>query len=110
MRKSQIICLELGVLKLHSPSLPEFTKLIRNVEGINKIKASLIKIDRETENIKLIVDSTNIEYEQLRDCITHHKGIIQRIDKVIIKKIQCSSNPARAHTSNQYARAIKDPN
>jgi hypothetical protein len=44
-------------------------------------------MDSNTENIKLIVDSNNIEYEKLRDCITAHNGIIHSIDRVIVEKI-----------------------
>jgi hypothetical protein len=87
MRKSQITYLELDVLKPHLPSLPEFLLLIRNVEGIRKVQASLLEMDNYTENIKLIVDSNNLEYERLKDCITAHKGTIHSIDRVILEII-----------------------
>ena len=86
MWKSEIAYLELDVMKPHLPSLPEFSMLLHNVEGVKKVQATLLEIDRNTENIKLIIYSENIEYERLRECISENNGIIHSIDRVIVEK------------------------
>jgi hypothetical protein len=86
MRKSQITYLELDVMKPRSPSLPEFSIHIQNVMRVKKVQATLLEMDRYTENIKLIVYSDNIEYQKLRECISENNGIIHSIDRVIVEK------------------------
>lgn len=86
MGKYQIAYLELDVMKPHLPSLPEFSKLIHNVEGVKRVQATLLEMDSYTENIKLIIYSENIEYERLKECISENNGIIHSIDRVIVEK------------------------
>jgi hypothetical protein len=99
MGKSRISYLELDVMKPHSPSLPELLILIQNVMGVKKVQATLLEMDRYTENIKLIFNSNDIEYEKLRKCITDNNGIILSIDRVIVEKIISENACVKKHTN-----------
>jgi len=75
----------LDVLKPHQPPLPEFAKFLGEIEGVDRIDVTVVEMDEKTESLKIIIDGTNIDFEELRSHMATQGAVIHSVDQVIVE-------------------------
>ena len=72
----------LDVLKPHAPSIIEVAEKLSVLDGISGVNISLEEVDAETDSIKITIEGTNINYENVKKEITECGAVIHSIDGV----------------------------
>jgi len=75
--------LVLDVLKLHNPSIVFFATALEQVKGVSAVNCTLVEIDANTENLKVVLEGANMDYELISKTINDLHGSIHSIDQVI---------------------------
>lgn len=78
--------LVLDVLKPHKPSIVDVALRLSKVEGVSGVNCILSEVDQETENIKVIVEGININFEELSDSLEDLGAVIHSVDGVVAGK------------------------
>ncbi len=78
--------LVLDVLKPHRPSIVDVALKLSRVEGVNGVNCILSEVDQETENIKVIVEGININFQELSDTLEELGAVIHSVDGVVAGK------------------------
>ncbi len=78
--------LVLDVLKPHKPSIVDVALKLSRVEGVNGVNCILSEVDQETENIKVIVEGININFQELSDALEELGAVIHSVDGVVAGK------------------------
>ena len=86
LSEPEIKTLVLDVLKPHSPPLPEFARFISELEGVMKVDISLVEMDERTESLKIILDCSSINYDDLKEHIGKQGAVIHSVDQVVVEK------------------------
>jgi hypothetical protein len=82
----QIKHLVLDVLKPHAPALPEFASFVCKLEGLTKVDVILVEMDEKTESLKVDIDGTEINFDELKSHMARQGAVIHSVDKVIVEK------------------------
>lgn len=85
LEQNRIKHIVLDVLKPHQPPLPEFAKFLGEIEGVDRIDVSVVEMDEKTESLKIIIDGTNIDFEELRSHMATQGAVIHSVDQVIVE-------------------------
>lgn len=85
MEQPRIIHIVLDVLKPHQPPLPEFAAYVGELHGIKRVDVSLVEMDEKTESLRITIDATNIEYEELRSHMAKQGAVIHSVDQVVVE-------------------------
>ena len=85
LEKPKIIHLTLDVLKPHQPPLPEFATFMGELPGLTRIDISVVEMDEKTESLRIIVDGTSLDYEELKGHMARQGAVIHSVDKVIVE-------------------------
>ncbi|MBD3170996.1 hypothetical protein GF326_00850 [Candidatus Bathyarchaeota archaeon] len=85
LEKPKIIHLLLDVLKPHQPPLPEFAIFMGELEGLTKVDITVVEMDEKTESLKIIVDGSAIDFEDLKGHMAKQGAVIHSVDKVIVE-------------------------
>ena len=75
--------LVLDILKPHQPEITEFAEETQKIQGVEGVNATLIEIDEEVQNIKLIIEGEKIDEEKVKEEIENRGGSIHSVDKVV---------------------------
>ena len=75
--------LVLDVLKLHEPSIISFAIALERVEGVTAVNCTLVEIDAKTENLKVVIEGTNMDFKIISETVNELHGSIHSIDQVI---------------------------
>ena len=75
--------LVLDVLKLHDPSIVSFATALEQVKGVSAVNCTLVEIDAKTENLKVVIEGSNMDYDLISETINELHGSIHSIDQVI---------------------------
>ncbi|UCD45391.1 MAG: DUF211 domain-containing protein [Candidatus Bathyarchaeota archaeon] len=86
MSVSDIKKLVLDVLKPHSPALPEFATFLSEFEGVETVDVSLVEMDEKTESLKVVLNGSGINYEELKEHISSQGAVIHSVDQVVVEK------------------------
>lgn len=81
-----LIRIVLDILKPHEPTLPYFAKYLSELSGVEGVNVTLMEIDKETENIKVTMQGTDLNYEEITLAIEQYGGSIHSIDEVVAGK------------------------
>ncbi|HTY46162.1 MAG TPA: DUF211 domain-containing protein [Methanomassiliicoccales archaeon] len=79
---TEIRRLVLDVLKPHHPSIVDLAKRLSAMEGISGVNCTLEEVDQETESIKITIEGTNIEYDELEQAISESGAVVHSVDSV----------------------------
>ena len=85
-KKSGVRRLVLDVLKLHDPSIVSFAVALEQVTGVAAVNCTLVEIDAKTENLKVVLEGANLDYELIAKTINDLHGSIHSIDQVVSGK------------------------
>lgn len=72
----------LDVLKPHDPELLEFAQSVSDVEGVDAIDVSLIELDKKVQNVELVVEGEDLDYERLQRAVEDLGATIHSVDEV----------------------------
>jgi hypothetical protein len=85
-KKCGVRRLVLDVLKLHDPSIVSFAIALEQVNGVAAVNCTLVEIDAKTENLKVVLEGTNMDFELIAKTINDLHGSIHSIDQVVSGK------------------------
>jgi hypothetical protein len=74
--------LVLDVLKPHEPSVLELAITLSNLKGVSGVNVDVQEIDRKTETVKVTIEGTDIQFEDIRRVIKEAGGALHSIDQV----------------------------
>jgi uncharacterized protein len=83
---SQIRRLVLDVLKPHEPTNLEVASAIGDLQDVDGVNVSLYEVDQQTENVKITVEGTNVNYNQVLQTIENLGGVVHSVDEIIAGK------------------------
>lgn len=72
----------LDVMKPHSPSILEVSRLIAALPGVDGCNITTIEIDKEVENVKISVEGLDVSPSQIRKVLEENGATIHSVDKV----------------------------
>lgn len=78
--------LVLDVLKPHKPSIVDVATRLSKAEGVSGVNCILSEVDQETENIKVIVEGPNIDFEEVSGILEEMGAVIHSVDGVVAGK------------------------
>ena len=78
-----LIRIVLDILKPHEPTLPYFANYLSELDGIEGVNVTLMEIDKETENIKVTIQGSELNFEDITQAIEEYGGSIHSIDEVV---------------------------
>jgi len=81
-KMSEIKRLVLDVLKPHHPSIIDLATRLSVVEGVSGVNCTLDEVDQETESIKITIEGTAINYEDVEEVIIDSGAVIHSVDSV----------------------------
>ena len=74
--------LVLDVLKPHTPTIVEVSQLISELDGVDGVDISLVEIDRKVENVKVTVEGSDVNFDDVERVINESGGTVHSIDNV----------------------------
>jgi hypothetical protein len=83
---SQIRRLVLDVLKPHEPTNIEVASAIGDLQDVDGVNLSLYEVDQQTENVKITVEGTNVNYSLVLQTIENLGGVVHSVDEIIAGK------------------------
>ncbi|MGZ5502804.1 MAG: DUF211 domain-containing protein [Halobacteriota archaeon] len=83
---SQIRRLVLDVLKPHEPTNVEVASAIGDLQDVDGVNLSLYEVDQQTENVKITVEGTNVNYSLVIQTIENLGGVVHSVDEIIAGK------------------------
>jgi hypothetical protein len=83
---SQIKRLVLDVLKPHEPTNVEVASAIGDIKDVDGVNLSLYEVDQQTENVKITVEGTNVDYGLVLQTIENLGGVVHSVDEIIAGK------------------------
>ena len=89
--------LVLDVLKPHNPSILDLSNKLSNVKGIDGVNIITIEMDKEVENVKIILQDPEINFNKVKKIIEESGSAIHAVDEVAIGKeiIENVETPSR---------------
>ncbi len=79
---SHVRRLVLDVLKPHQPTMLILADKLGDLEGVQGVDISLLEIDSKVENIKITLEGTDIDFQEVSEVVQESGGSIHSIDKV----------------------------
>lgn len=74
--------LVLDVLKPHEPNVLDLAVTLSNLKGVSGVNVDVQEIDRKTETVKVTVEGSDIQFEEVRRVIKEAGGALHSIDQV----------------------------
>ena len=72
----------LDVLKPHLPSIIEMSQKLSDLKGVSGVNISLQEVDKDTDSVKITIEGTDIEYEEVERVIDECGAVIHSVDGV----------------------------
>jgi len=72
----------LDVLKPHDPTIIELAERLGGLDGISGVNISLEEVDKDTDSIKITIEGTNVNYNEINNTISECGAVIHSIDGV----------------------------
>jgi hypothetical protein len=76
----------LDVLKPHEPTNVEVASAIGDLQDVDGVNLSLYEVDQQTENVKITVEGTNVNYPLVLQTIENLGGVVHSVDEIIAGK------------------------
>ncbi len=80
---SQIKRLVLDVLKPHEPTMIEVASAIGDIKDVDGVNMSLYEVDQQTENVKITVEGSDIDYDVVVRTIENLGAVVHSVDEII---------------------------
>lgn len=79
--------LVLDTLKPHDPSLASYTTRIADLDSVERVTATLVEIDREVQNITLMVEGEALDVQAIEDRVTDQGASVHSVDQVVAGEV-----------------------
>ncbi|MEM3096841.1 MAG: DUF211 domain-containing protein [Nitrososphaerota archaeon] len=76
----------LDVLKPHTPTIIDFAKSLSTVKGVTKVDVSILEVDTNTETVKLVVEGSGLNFEQVQETVKHMGAAVHSVDQVVVER------------------------
>ncbi len=76
----------LDVLKPHKPNILELGQIICTEKSVENANVSVYAVDEKTESVKVVLEGSNINFEQVAGLIEGYGAVIHSMDKVVLGK------------------------
>ena len=86
MTSPHLTYLVLDVLRVLTPSLPEFASFLGELEGVTTVNVTLVEMDEKTESLKVVLEGPQIELDELKKHMEKQSAVIHSIDQVVVEK------------------------
>ncbi|ADG90784.1 DUF211 domain-containing protein [Thermosphaera aggregans] len=63
-------------------SIVELSMHLSRVEGVEAVNITVKEVDVDTQNILVVVEGENISFEELKEVLEKHGGVIHSVDQV----------------------------
>ncbi len=73
----------LDVMKPHRPSIVDVALRLSHVKGVSGVNCILSEVDQQTENIKVIIEGPNIDYDEVSETLEGMGAVIHSVDSVV---------------------------
>jgi hypothetical protein len=83
---SQIKRLVLDVLKPHEPTNVQVASAIGDIQDVDGVNLSLYEVDQQTENVKITVEGTDVDFDLVLQTIENLGGVVHSVDEIIAGK------------------------
>jgi hypothetical protein len=70
------------VLKPHDPPLLAFTEHLSELDSVEGASTSLVELDQEVQNIKVTLESADLDYDAVEAAVEELSGSIHSVDEV----------------------------
>ncbi|MGA3359552.1 MAG: DUF211 domain-containing protein [Halobacteriota archaeon] len=80
---SQIKRLVLDVLKPHEPTNVQVASAIGDIQDVDGVNLSLYEVDQQTENVKITVEGTDVDFDLVLQTIENLGGVVHSVDEII---------------------------
>ncbi|MEN3048265.1 MAG: DUF211 domain-containing protein [Candidatus Caldarchaeales archaeon] len=77
--------LVLDVLKPHQPSLVEFARSLTSTKSVERVNASVMEVDAETETVKLVIEGRDLDMEEISETVRRLGGVVHSVDEVVVE-------------------------
>jgi len=74
--------LVLDVLKPHNPSILDLSNKLSKLKGIDGVNIITIEIDKEVENVKIVLEGTDINFNKIKKILEDSGAAVHSIDEV----------------------------
>lgn len=75
--------LVLDVLKLYDSSIVSFAIALEQIEGVAAVNCTLLEIDAKTENLKVVLEGSNLNFDRINAQINDLHGSVHSVDQVV---------------------------
>lgn len=79
---SDVKRLVLDVLKPHKPSLIEMSRRLSSLKGVDGVSCALDEVDQDTESVKVTIEGSAVNYENVEDTLRELGAVIHSVDVV----------------------------
>jgi len=78
--------LVLDVLKPHNPSILDLSTKLSKIKGVDGVNIITIEIDKEVENVKIVLEGSDINFNKVKKVLEDSGGAVHSIDEVAAGK------------------------
>lgn len=76
----------LDVLKPYDPGKIEMSERISSLDGVDGVNVITVEMDREVENVKIIVEGPGFDYGEIESILEDMGSAIHSVDEVVTGK------------------------
>jgi len=84
--RTSITRLVLDVLKPHKPDIVDFSRMLARVRGVRKVESSVTEVDTETETVKIMIEGSDLNVDEIGGVIRDLGGAIHSVDAVVVER------------------------
>jgi len=75
--------LVLDVLKPHTPGIIELAEELSRIPEVSGVNISLSEVDQETDTVKIVIEGTAIDYDEVRNVLEAFDAVVHSVDNVV---------------------------
>ena len=83
----KIKTLSLDVLKPSDLPTVDLMKELEKSNGVTKIDITLVEFERNTDTLKVGIEGTGLNIDEITKCIASFGGVIQNIEHIVAEKV-----------------------
>ena len=73
----------LDVLKPHHPGLIELAESLSSLPEVNGVNISLSEVDQDTETVKIVMEGSDIDFENVKRVLREYDAVVHSVDNVV---------------------------
>ena len=78
--------LTLDSLKPREPSIRVLSTAVCEVDGVEEVNITVIEVDANTETIKIVVQGSDVNYDEVCETIQNHGAVVRSVDEILVRE------------------------